>query len=251
MALSGLLGAVIGLQFAVIKNRNSSLGVVLLLLMTGILGWWLRPAVGAISAVALAALPYVFDLSRTAGIDLPSIALTLLYLALGANVVRSGSLAKALLLGIVFAAAFLIKETIIPFAVVPFLLGIRWRVRWGSLARTSAVTLVTASVGMSWWFIIYAQETGRVYRAEFPDWTLGPALVGVGANAGGTTTSPPATDADPSTADGTTHGAVIGRRRQLATLGFGEAGRRRAYYPRGSGPAVDALILKVDLPQHS
>ncbi len=34
-------------------------------------------------------------------------------------------------------------------------------------------------------------------------------------------------------------------------LGFGEAGRRRAYYPRGSGPAVDALILKVDLPQHS
>ena len=38
-----MLGAVIGLQFAVIKNRNSSLGVVLLLLMTGILGWWLGP----------------------------------------------------------------------------------------------------------------------------------------------------------------------------------------------------------------
>ena len=38
-----MLGAVIGLQFAVIKNRNSSLGVVLLLLMTGILGWWMGP----------------------------------------------------------------------------------------------------------------------------------------------------------------------------------------------------------------
>ena len=38
-----MLGAVIGLQFAVIRNRNSSLGVVLLLLMTGILGWWLGP----------------------------------------------------------------------------------------------------------------------------------------------------------------------------------------------------------------
>ncbi|HXZ91907.1 MAG TPA: Bax inhibitor-1/YccA family protein [Burkholderiales bacterium] len=38
-----MLGAVIGLQYAVIANRNSSIGVALLLLMTGILGWWLGP----------------------------------------------------------------------------------------------------------------------------------------------------------------------------------------------------------------
>ena len=38
-----MLAAVIGLQYAVIANRNSPLGVVLLLLMTGILGWWLGP----------------------------------------------------------------------------------------------------------------------------------------------------------------------------------------------------------------
>jgi FtsH-binding integral membrane protein len=38
-----LLGAVIGLQFAIAANRNSSLGVVLLLAMTFILGWWLGP----------------------------------------------------------------------------------------------------------------------------------------------------------------------------------------------------------------
>lgn len=38
-----MLGAVIGLQYAIIANRNSSLGVALLLLMTGILGWWLGP----------------------------------------------------------------------------------------------------------------------------------------------------------------------------------------------------------------
>ena len=38
-----MLGAVIGLQFAIAKNRNSGLGVALLLLMTGILGWWLGP----------------------------------------------------------------------------------------------------------------------------------------------------------------------------------------------------------------
>jgi modulator of FtsH protease len=38
-----MLGAVIGLQFAIAANRNSGLGVALLLLMTGLLGWWLGP----------------------------------------------------------------------------------------------------------------------------------------------------------------------------------------------------------------
>ncbi|HJQ64418.1 MAG TPA: Bax inhibitor-1/YccA family protein [Burkholderiales bacterium] len=38
-----LLGAVIGLQFAIAANRNSGLGVVLLLGMTFLLGWWLGP----------------------------------------------------------------------------------------------------------------------------------------------------------------------------------------------------------------
>ncbi|MFO1322054.1 MAG: Bax inhibitor-1/YccA family protein [Burkholderiales bacterium] len=38
-----MLGAVIGLQFAIAANRNSGLGVVLLLCMTFILGWWLGP----------------------------------------------------------------------------------------------------------------------------------------------------------------------------------------------------------------
>jgi modulator of FtsH protease len=45
-----MLGAVIGLQFAIAANRNSGLGIALLLLMTGILGWWLGPLL----AVALA-----------------------------------------------------------------------------------------------------------------------------------------------------------------------------------------------------
>jgi len=38
-----MLAAVIGLQFAIAANHNSSLGVVLLLAMTFILGWWLGP----------------------------------------------------------------------------------------------------------------------------------------------------------------------------------------------------------------
>jgi modulator of FtsH protease len=38
-----MLGAVIGLQFAIAANRDSGVGVALLLLMTFVLGWWLGP----------------------------------------------------------------------------------------------------------------------------------------------------------------------------------------------------------------
>ena len=38
-----MLAVVIGLQFGIAANRNSALGIVLLLLMTGLLGWWLGP----------------------------------------------------------------------------------------------------------------------------------------------------------------------------------------------------------------
>jgi modulator of FtsH protease len=38
-----MIGAVIALQFGIAANRNSSLGVVLLLGMTLLLGWWLGP----------------------------------------------------------------------------------------------------------------------------------------------------------------------------------------------------------------
>jgi len=38
-----MLGGVIGLQFGIAANRNSGLGIALLLLMTGLLGWWLGP----------------------------------------------------------------------------------------------------------------------------------------------------------------------------------------------------------------
>jgi modulator of FtsH protease len=38
-----MLAVVIGLQFGIAANRNSGVGIALLLLMTGVLGWWLGP----------------------------------------------------------------------------------------------------------------------------------------------------------------------------------------------------------------
>jgi modulator of FtsH protease len=45
-----MLGGVIGLQFAIAANRNNGLGIALLLLMTGILGWWLGPLLSIVLA---------------------------------------------------------------------------------------------------------------------------------------------------------------------------------------------------------
>lgn len=45
-----MLAAAIGLQFAIAANRDSGVGVALLLLLTGLMGWWLGP----ILTVALA-----------------------------------------------------------------------------------------------------------------------------------------------------------------------------------------------------
>ena len=149
------------------------------ILLVGYLGWRVRPAIGAIAAVLFASLPYVFDIARTAGIDLPSIALTLGYIIFGFSVVRTGSIWRAAVLGGIFAVAFLIKETILPFAVVPFILGILWGVRWPNIVRTAGVTLGVAAVGMSWWFVMFAGYTHLVYRADFPEWTLIPSAIGV------------------------------------------------------------------------
>ena len=43
-----MLAVVVGLQFAIAANRNSGLGVALLLLMTGVLGWWLGPILNVV-----------------------------------------------------------------------------------------------------------------------------------------------------------------------------------------------------------
>src|SRR5215212_9027977 len=46
-----MLAAVIGLQFGIAANRNSGVGVALLLLMTGLLGWWLGPILNHVLAL--------------------------------------------------------------------------------------------------------------------------------------------------------------------------------------------------------
>ena len=157
----------------------NALSAAAIILMAAVLGWRIRPVYGAAAAIAVLALPYFFDIARTAGIDMPSIGLTLLYILLGFAAVRRGSLGIGLVAGLVFAAAFLIKETVQPFALVPFLAGVLWGVSWTTIARVGAATLATAALGTAWWFAMFAASERKVYRLELPEWTLAPAALAV------------------------------------------------------------------------
>ncbi|MDP9481890.1 MAG: hypothetical protein M3P84_01560 [Chloroflexota bacterium] len=169
-----------GIHPVVTGHLINALSGAITIVLVGYLGWRVRPAIGAIGAVLFASLPYVFDISRTAGIDLPSIALTLGYIIFGFSVVRTGSIWQAAVLGGILALAFLIKETILPFAIVPFILGTLWGIRWPAIVRAAGVTLGVAAIGMSWWFVMFAGYTHQVYRADFPEWTLIPSAIGIG-----------------------------------------------------------------------
>jgi 4-amino-4-deoxy-L-arabinose transferase-like glycosyltransferase len=182
---------IVGIPAITIARLLNAGSAAVMIALVGYLGWQVRPAIGAIAAVILAANPYTFAIARTAGIDLPSIALTFAYIALGFVVMRRRSVGLAAVLGAVFAIAFLIKETILPFAPVPFLMGVVWGVPWKWIFRSGAATLGVAAIGTSWWFLLYASYAHSVYRADFPEWTLIPiaagtvVLVALGFAAGG------------------------------------------------------------------
>lgn len=171
--------ALIGADPIAVGHLLNAVSIAAILALVGRLGWAVRPAVGALSVVALAGVPYTFSLARTGGIDLPSIALTFAYLIVGFRSVERGSVRLGLVAGFLFGLSFLIKETILPFAPVPFLAGAIRAVPWARLATVAAATLLTAAITLSWWFWMYVGYTGRVYRADFPGWTLVPITIGI------------------------------------------------------------------------
>ena len=157
---------------------NGLAGLAVLVLVAA-LGWRIRPAVGALAAVAYIATPYLHDLARTARLDVPAAALTLAYLVVGIDAVRRGSVGRGLLAGAIFAMAFLVKEIVLPFAPVPFLVGILGGRPWATTARVAAATLAVAALGTSWWFMTYAGFTRTVYRLGASSGLLVPLYVGI------------------------------------------------------------------------
>ena len=142
-------------------------------------GWRMRPAAGALAAIAMVGILYLHDQSRTARLDVPAAAFALLYVAVGIEALRRNSVRWAIAAGAIFAFGFLIKEIDLPFIPIPFFVSVLWGTSWLVIGRISAWTVLTASIGVSWWFVLYALDTGRVYRAETPGWTLIPLAIGI------------------------------------------------------------------------
>jgi 4-amino-4-deoxy-L-arabinose transferase-like glycosyltransferase len=138
------------------------------------IGWRIRPAAGAMAAASLLAFPFILDLSRHLGLDMPVAASTLGYLVVGHRAVLGGKARWSIATGVLLAIGFLIKESLLPFVPVPFLAGIAAGVPAGRLARVTAWTALIGSLGTSWWWLLFATETGRVYRLGTPAWTLVP-----------------------------------------------------------------------------
>ncbi len=155
-----------------------------LVLLAGVLGWGVRPAVGAMAAAGIVGVTYVHDLTRTARLDLPAATLAVLFLVLGFDAIRRGGARRAIVAGAVFALAFLVKEIALPLAAVPFLAGIVSGRPWRALAVSGGWMLAVAAIGMSWWFLLVADLSGIVYRLGTPAWTLAPIGAGIAVLAG-------------------------------------------------------------------
>jgi hypothetical protein len=155
----------------------NAISAVALLLLVATLGWRVRPAVGALAVVGYLAVPYLHDLTRTARLDVPAAALALAYLVVGIDAVRRGSVRRGAVAGAIFAVAFLVKEIALPFAPVPFLVGILIGRPLTSIARVAAATALVAGIGVSWWIVLFARYTHQVYRLGTPAWTLLPLVI--------------------------------------------------------------------------
>jgi len=141
-----------------------------------------RPA-AAVAAAALLAFPFMIRLAGGMGLDLPAATLALAYVAIGLAAVRRGSIGLGAVAGLVFAAAFLTKEIALPFAPVPLFAALVRGLPFRGVIRATGATLLVALAATSWWFVIYAQHLGTVYRIGTPGWTLIPIGV-VGLVAG-------------------------------------------------------------------
>jgi hypothetical protein len=129
--------------------------------------------------------------------------------------------------GLLFAAAFLTKEIALPFAPVPLLAALARGAPTRGVIRATAATLLVGLAATSWWFIIYAQRLGTVYRIGTPWWTLTPiGIVALVAGVYGL-------------------GLAGGRWLPAADVPTTDTGRRRSWLAGWVGAAVWAVLLTV------
>lgn len=171
--------ALLGLDWASWARTLSLLGGLSVLAILGAIGWRIAPAVGLIALALFAAFGYQFQLARTLGLDEAAAATTLGFVVVALLAVERRPTAWGIVAGLMFAFAFLIKESVLPFAPLPIVAALVGGRDLRIVLRLVGTFAMTAFVGTLWWFLVFASYTGRVYRLETPAWTLIPIALGV------------------------------------------------------------------------
>ena len=153
------------------------LSAVAIVALVARLTWEALPWAAPVAASAMLAFGYFLSLGTGLGLDLPVAALTLLYIVVGLTAARRGSLGWGVAAGLIFAVAFTVKETVLPFAPVPVFAGLVTGLEARRVFRSAGAALLALLAGTSWWWILYAQHFGTVYRIGTPAWTLVPLFV--------------------------------------------------------------------------
>jgi 4-amino-4-deoxy-L-arabinose transferase-like glycosyltransferase len=168
-----------GIDALAVGHVLNAIAAAAVVALTGVMGWRVRPAAGALAAVVMFAFPFLASNARTAGIDLPATALTLAFFVAALRALDRGSTPLALAAGVLFGLGFLVKETALPFFPVPFLVALVGGVDVRRMARLGAAAVATSAITVSWWFVMHAGMQGTVYRLGTPAWTLAPITVGL------------------------------------------------------------------------
>jgi hypothetical protein len=198
-----------------------------MILLAAWLAWRAIPLAAALAAAAMLGFPFMISLGTGMGLDLPAAALALAYVAVGLAAVRRGSAGLGAVAGLLFAAAFLTKEIALPFAPVPLLAALVRGAPTRGVIRATAATLLVGLAATSWWFVIYAQRLGTVYRIGTPWWTLIPiGIVAIAAGLYGL-------------------GLVGGRWLPAADVAATDVARRRSWLAGWVGAAAWAVLLTV------
>jgi Dolichyl-phosphate-mannose-protein mannosyltransferase len=171
--------ALLGISALSVGRVLNAISGISMVAFTGVLGWRIRPIIGAMAASGILALVYLHDLSRTARLDVPAGALLMAFLVIALVAVQRGSLRWAIAAGVVFALGFLVKEIDLPFAPAPWFVGAVLGRPWRSLWRTGAAFLGISAIGVAPWFAYYAAQTQHVYRLEAPLWAFVPIVAGL------------------------------------------------------------------------
>ena len=170
----------LGIEWTVWSHIVQVACAVAVLVMSGFLAARAGPRAALLAVAIFAAFPYGFELARDVGLDEAAAASTLAFVVVALRAGAHRATRWGVLAGLTFGFAFLIKEIVLPFAPLPVLMvllaGRGWRVALRFLGTFAAVGFAVAS----WWFVLYASETGTVYRVGTPAWTLVPITVLIG-----------------------------------------------------------------------